>query len=376
MYAVTFMLLSSFALYDIASTGYQQSRKKKFVFLSMLITVSWLIMHDGLRWGIGTDWVPYYTFFSNSLVQPNAGNFEVGFVWLNKIVRYFTSNYSIFLVIHAIVVYCLISRTVQNYSVHPLFSMFVFYCLMVPFLGMSRQYIALAICFVSIQYISSRNPIRFLLCIFLALLFHRSVLLFIPAYFFHRQIHLKAIITVFLIAVIIAFTNIINYMPSEWFFFFGDNIGGRMSFYLDYATVARTTLLNSILGILRRGLVLFFILSFEKKIKNKNKYFNLFLNLYFIGVIGYILFNNTAFQFIVGRGLIYFNIMEIFLFPYIISTFKPGWAQRIAFAFVLIYCALIIERGFSVYYRNLGVDIFRPYNSVLINPDYEPRQRR
>jgi len=368
------MLLSTFALFDIAYVERWQSHKKRFVFFGMLVAVLWLIMHDGLRWGIGTDWMPYYTFFSYSLVWPSGGNFEVGYIWLNRIVRYFTSNYSVFLIIHAIIVYCLISRAVRNYSVYPLLSMFVFYCLMVALLGMSRQYLALAICFFSLQYIFKRNPLKFVLCIIFALLFHRSAFLFIPSYFLHRQISLKVMITIIFIAIIIAFANIVNYIPSGWFFFFGDDIGYLVNLYLSYA--AETTLLNSFLGLLRRSLVLFLIFAFREKIKNKNEYFDLFVNLYFVGVVGYILFNNTIFQFLVGRGLVYFTIMEIFLFPYIISIFNPRWTQKIAFAFILVYCALTIERGFSVYSAALGVDIFRPYNSVLINPNYESREER
>jgi len=366
------MVLSSFALFDITYTNSQQPYKKWFVFLGMLITVAWLIMHDGLRWGIGTDWMPYYTFFNNSLTQPNQGNFEVGYIWLNKIVRYFTNNYSVFLVIHSIIVYTLISRSIRDYSVQPLFSIFLFYCLMVAFLGMSRQYLSLAICFFSLQYIFKRKSIKFLLCIFFAFLFHRSAILFIPSYFLYRQFSLKVMITILFVAVVIVSANIINYIPTGWFFVFGDNIGGLMSFYLEYAA-AENMLLSSILGLLRRGLLLFLIFAFGNKIKNKNEYFYFFLNLYFVGAIGYLLFNNTIFQIIVGRGLMYFTIMEIFLFPYIISIFKPGWTQKVAFVFVLIYCAITIERGFSFYTTAIGVDIFRPYNSVLMNPNYGPR---
>jgi len=365
MYYFTFSLLICFALYEI-------DRQSKINYKKVLILLAvWLIIHDGLRWNIATDWMTYHTYFINCLVLQKS-YFEIGYIWLNKIIRYFTDNYSVLLVIHAIVVYSLIIHSIRKYSLQPLFSLFIFYCLMLSYLGMNRQYLSLAIFFYSFKYIFKRKFFPFLLCMMMAFLFHRTALLFLPAYFLYNKISFKVMLAIFMLACIISFTNIINRIPSNWFYIFGDGIGHRMSTHV-IINLQRNTLLFSILGILKRGIILIIIFIFGKKIKNKNDYFPFFVNVYFFGVIAYILLNNRSYQVIVGRGLMYFNIMEIFLIPYLLTIFKRGWLQKIVFVFITIYCFFIIQRGFSYYERLGGVDIFRPYKSALINSNYESK---
>jgi hypothetical protein len=295
--------------------------------------------------------------------------FEIGYVFLNKIVRIFTDNYSVFLVLHAFIIYGLIARSIYKYSVNPFVTLFIFYCLMLGYLGMNRQYIALAACIFSFQFIFNKKIIPFILCIAIAFLFHKSSLMFLPVYFLHKVISPKIIICTLLIALGISASNVINHIPSGFFYLFGNTIGERME---GYYGVGDNVFVYSLLGTLKRCLWIFFALIFSKWVKNKDEYYHFFLNLYFLGAILYIIFNNTILQVIVGRGLIYFNIGEIFLIPYLLSIFKQ---QRIAFCLIAIYCAITIEKGLNTYKEKLGVDIFRPYNSVLFNKKYEPKEK-
>ncbi|MDR2009379.1 MAG: EpsG family protein [Bacteroidales bacterium] len=363
MYLFTFLLLFGVAFYEI-------NREKDIKYKPFLIIlVGWLIIHDGLRWGIGTDWTPYYKFFQSFLQSGEYQYFEVGYTFLNKLVYFYTDNYSVFLVLHAIIVYGLIAISIYKYSVNPLVTLFIFYCLMLSYLGMNRQYIALAICIFSFQFIFNKKIIPFILCIATAFLFHRSSLIFLPAYFLHRVISPKIIIYTLVVALGISASNIINHIPSGFFYLFGHTIGQRME---GYYGIGENVFIYSLLGTLKRCFWIFFALIFSKWIKNKDEYYHFFLNLYFLGAILYVIFNNTILQVIVGRGLIYFNIGEIFLIPYLLSIFRQ---RRIALCLVAVYCAIIIEKGFNTYKEKLGVDIFRPYNSALINNKYESKEK-
>jgi hypothetical protein len=367
MYSFTFSLLFCFALYE-------SNRKEKINYKPILIILAiWFIFHDGFRWGIATDWMPYYTYFSDSLTK-NENIFELGYTWLNILIRSFTENYSVFLIIHAIIVYAIIIPTILRHSLHPLLSLFLFYCLMLGYLGMNRQYIALAVFLYSFKYIFEHKFIRYLFCIFIALLFHRTAIIYFPVYFFFRKIPFTILIIFIFTACIISITNIMNMIPSELFNIFGKYLGQKMINYMNVAT--QNTLFFSVFGIIKRIFLFFVIIFFKKMIKKKDNLFYFYLNVYVFGAIAYILFNNTVFQTIVSRGLIYYFIIEIFLLPYLITIFKPGWSQRVTILFVAFYCMIIIEKGFSGYIKTAGYDIFRPYNSVIIDPNYEPKEKR
>ena len=62
------------------------------------VIISLLIIFDGLRWEMGTDWEAYYSHFSVVKYQSRS-NFELGFIWYPRLIRNITGNYSIYLFI-------------------------------------------------------------------------------------------------------------------------------------------------------------------------------------------------------------------------------------------------------------------------------------
>ncbi|HCE47565.1 MAG TPA: EpsG family protein, partial [Prevotellaceae bacterium] len=116
---------------------------QKYVSRIFFFSLCWLVLHDGLRWFIATDWDVYYRFFRYCLlVKGDAVYFEPGYVLLNKIVRTVTDQYTVFLLLHAVIVYSLIGSTIYKYAAYPLLSLALLYAMMLGYLGMNRQYIA------------------------------------------------------------------------------------------------------------------------------------------------------------------------------------------------------------------------------------------
>ena len=72
--------------------------KKQLSNLFFWTILFFLIMFDGLRWNMGTDWESYFDAFAYSQEQIPVG-FELGFAYYMKLIRTFTDNYSIFLII-------------------------------------------------------------------------------------------------------------------------------------------------------------------------------------------------------------------------------------------------------------------------------------
>jgi len=362
MYIFTFTLFALFAYNDVFI-------KNKILFrLFGVLAVTWLIFHDGFRWGIGTDWDNYYNYFEN-IYNDNHEKLEIGYEVLTNIVRSFSENYSVFLVIHAVIVYSLISKTVFRFSINPFLSFLFLYSMMLTYLGMSRQYIAFAIIMYSYKYIIDKKFIFFILCISIAYLFHRSALLFIFAYFVNRQWSQKFILISLITVAIISISGIINLLPLNVFYLLNDDIGTKMTSYGD-SNLIQANIFFTILSLLKRTFWIIIVLFFRSKIKNEKGYFDFIFNLYFISTLIYIVFNNTILQVIVARGLLYYNIAEIFLIPYILSLVKMDFLKKVAFLMLLIYGYLTINKAFEFYKKDLGVDIFRPYNSVLINSNY------
>lgn len=362
MYIFTFSLLGFFAFDDVFLN------RKKYYLLFFSLVIFWLIFHDGFRWGVGTDWNSYHDYFMNCL-ESNDEGFEIGYRLMNLTVRSLTDNYSVFLVLHALIVYLFISRSIFKYGVNPLLSIFFFYCIMLTYQGMNRQYISFAICIFSYKYIFERKPTAFLLCIAVGFLFHTSAIMFVFAYFLNKEFKTKYLIILFSAIFVISVTGLMNRLPLGLFFLVSESVGDKISFYSE-SNIFTTNIVFTILALLKRSIWIILAIAYKNHIKNKDEHFNFFFNLYFVGALIYILFNNTILQVVVARGILYYNIGEIFLIPYVLTIFKDDITKKVMFLALVAYGWLTLEKGINSYIEGLGFDIFRPYNSVLIDDKY------
>lgn len=361
MYIFTFTILALLAIKDVFQIGY--STNLKFFIIAILL----LIFHDGFRWGVGTDWEVYL--YSFELNDWDNVDMEIGYIWLNKLVNLFSNNYTVFLVVHAIIVYSFVSNTIFKYSIYPLLSLFLFYCLMITYLGMNRQYIALAISIYSYRYLIENKKLLFLLSMAIAAFFHTSALIFIFAVFLNREIKISYIVWILVFSFGISLSGIINKLPLNLFLLLSDNVGGKMLFY-GQSYELDTNMINTLLSLAKRSVWIIIVLVYRDKLIDYDKNFNFIFNIYFISTIIYLLFNNTILQIVVARGMMYYNIAEIFIIPYVFLIINSKEVKKLALLFVLIYGAITIVKSMNFYKEDLGVDIFRPYNSVLINNQY------
>lgn len=361
MYGFTFLSLAIFSFIDCFS----HDKYRKALIFMLFIAFFWLVFHDGFRWGIATDWVNYYKYFISCLSTDNS-EYEIGYTWLNKGIRYLTDNYSLFLILHATLVYIVSFKLIKKYSPYPLFSVFILYFSMLTYLGMNRQYIALIIMLYSVNYILNRNLTKFTIFTCIAFLFHHSAILFFPAYFLNKKISNKFMLIGLGVSIIISLSGIVRLIPSELFFFFGDDFGNKMDFYKGFLNPSITSI---ILGISKRLIWIILLIALRNRISDDNK-FSTFLNIYFVSVIVYVIFSGSIFQIVVARGLIYYNWFEILLLPYIFFLSRGNAIKIPVFFLICLYGYFTMEKNMNFYKEDLGYDIYRPYNSVLINPNY------
>ena len=115
MYIFAIILLSFFAYLEVFNRDIVERNKVLFAF----ICFAFLVFHDGFRWETGCDWIPYSRYFDKLFVDYTLENptFEIGYFLFLAPIRLVTDNYSVYLIIHAIVFYGLIFYTVFKLSI-------------------------------------------------------------------------------------------------------------------------------------------------------------------------------------------------------------------------------------------------------------------
>lgn len=360
MYEFTFVLL--FFLFLI---NYQGKLRKSTTMKLLLIAVSLLIFQDGLRWRVGTDWSGYEVFFVNCN-EPffQDGGLDLAYVLLNKFIRYFFDDYAFFVFFHALFVYLTLFWFVRKYSPTPLLSIFVLYFSMLPYLGMNRQYLAVCICILSIPIILKRRFILFMLIILLAFFFHLSAMLFFIAYFVNREWNVRKYYILLALAVLIALTGVIRLIPSDIFYLLSLRMGEKSDILISQEI--DVSMFNVLMGIIKRCIWIVPLLIMRNKYQTIPSFW-LFFNMYFISILMYIVFNGTFLQFVVQRGLIYFNIFEIILIPFLFNSIKNKITRLLLILLISCLGFYQMERTFISYKQMTGYDIFRPYNAIYMD---------
>lgn len=351
MYLFTFLILTFASLWCLS----KGNSKVLLVFLTIL-----LILHDGLRWDCGTDWLPYLEYYNNCLTEER--DFEIGYILLNKGISILSGgNYTFFLLVHAAFVYIVFYKFLKTYSPIPVLSLLVLYSNLLPLMGMNRQMIALVICLISVQFIIKHQFIPWLITVLIAMMFHVTAGMFLISYFLNRSISMKVIILSFGIALLIAFSGVMNLVPAGIFDIFGDHISSRGEAYMNMDQKFISSAVTTVLGLFKRMIWIVLLLIFRKQL-SEYRYFNLFFNLLLVGTLIYVICSGTSFQFIVGRGTIYFTIFQVILIPMIFIAIKK-WNYRIVlWIFVIGLSWFSLNRGIN----NYPYEVFHPYKTVLM----------
>lgn len=332
------------------------------------------ILHDGLRWETGTDWIPYYEYFQ-ICVQNGLDTFsDIGYVFINIFIRSLTNEYTFFLLFHALFLYILIFSSIKRYAIYPFLTLFLYYSMALPLLGMNRQFIAVGFCLYSLKYVVNRQGIKFLFLLLLAMLFHKSALIFAPVYFMNRKWSGKVIFLVFIVVVVIASGGIINRLPLDIFLLIGSESFEKMQIYQQrfLAEGGGATSLMFVLAVIRRIFWISVLWISDRYVKKKDSYYFVFWNTTFVACLLYILFNNTILQIFVSRGLVYLNLMEIFLIPYVLTIFKNNAGKVIILILILSYSCMNLYKGIRAYdLPGEKNDLFIPYKGIFINTEYD-----
>lgn len=370
MYITVIGIFSVLAVLEVFNKEITDRYKLMFV----CICFSVLVFQDGFRWETGTDWDPYHSFFEELTLttQIEDADFDIGYVLFTYAIRTLTEDYTVFLLVFAVLFYSAFFYLIFKLSDYPFVSLLIFYMGTVCYMGMNRQFLAMCFYAIGLVALVDGRKKNFVQMVLLGAFFHKTILLGLLALFLRKRINRLVIIPILVLVVLIAASGIINRLPLGIFAILGEQAGDKMEYYsLNHD---ETSMASMLLATVRRLIWIVPLMLFDTKIQNKPKSYELMFNLYLIGTIFYILFNGTILQILVSRALIYYNVMEMFLVPMALTIIKASYEKLLIMFLLVGYVCFSIFRGFAAYGE--GTDYFLPYKGIFINTDYNRQYTR
>lgn len=362
-------LLTSFLIFisGILEIKFNLSDASKFSVYCFLYII--IVFQIGLRWETGTDWENYFRNFENTndilIVLANSLiGFELGYGLLVYFFKIFSSNYSLFLLFHALVFYLILFKSFKKFSPYFTVTLLFYYSTNLGMVGSNRQLLALAICLMALDFIKDRNWIFFFSIVFIACLFHTSAFLFSIYYFLDRKIDIKYILIGLFASIIIGRTKLPFLIFTEFGGLLGDLASFKTTAYSNSAEVILENLRLSVFGLIKRiTLLIIFVLNFNI-LANKINYYKILFNGYFIGLLFYFLFSNSLIV-MVNRGSIYFNIMECMLISCQFLVVNQKQVKLMMFVLIFFISIVFIFQSISLYPH-----LFDPYKGLFYNRDF------
>lgn len=154
----------------------------------VIVTFAAMYLISIFRYGLGNDYYSYIYIFRN--IQDSSGlaifnlGYEPAFTVITKLISLFTLNINVLYAIYALLILVPTAYAIFRYSENIWMSTMMFISLTFFYCSLSfiRQSIAFAVILCAYKYVKERNHFKVLLFIFIACLFHSTVIVMIPIY--------------------------------------------------------------------------------------------------------------------------------------------------------------------------------------------------
>jgi len=290
-----FIILSSFwEVYD------ERFGKKK---IALWIVGFALIILGGLRGNVGADYPIYRTMYgvffptidlsevwSKMLFKDSKLDIEWGYVLLNKVVFSFGLPFFAFTLVVSILTISVRLKLFYKDSVYPVFSTLLFF-IPVYFTtdnGHMRQALGMVMCVVAYQFIKTRNLWYYLLCMYIAFGFHKSTVLFLPAFWFVKiPLNSSKIFYLIIISIILSPLHIYNSFSGFLESISPQDVSNGFNGYINFEEKASTFM---------DGLMIVYsilLVAFDKQACQKIYYYEYMRNILVVGVCCYFIFRDN-----------------------------------------------------------------------------------
>lgn len=303
----------------------------------------------GLRYNVGTDYESYsnYFYFDDSFLEPGFNllvsslqRFRYGETYMFLTMSLFTYG----------AIYLFIENNKYSKCYFPLILMFTLLTVSTTCNGI-RQSLAVALFLLSTRFIQNRDFFSFLGFITLAFLFHKSVLLVLPFYFFkEKYFDKKVYIAIYLISFIFVFFNLQTLM-NPFMFVIAKN--ERYINLVEGSSSNGYLSLGILMQIFNYIILLLFLLKNEMHKKQP-----LFFNLFFISCV---LMNMRVGAPLMNRVMMYFSWFSFVLLPLTLIEEKSSRTKSlIKIYFVFWYSSSAIN---YIAFDEIGS--MNPYHDAL-----------
>lgn len=316
-----------------------------------------------LRWERGTDWKMYLMIFKNITHSKYLQeNFEYLFKMLNTFIYDISGSFTLLLFVEAVIIYCCYYFVIKKYSVFPILSLLVWLSIALGNIFFTRQAIAIAICFFSVIFIIERRKYWFVALILIACLFHRTAVIFLPAYwlyylnFTRKQIFV--VLAISIVSTVIASSFLTFLADADWGVFSHKSevyLTGGLEKSAGSSYTPIQTLIRG--GIYRLGLLLIFIRFFFEQYR-KNVFLRGLVNLYLANIFLFAIF--APISSVLVRFASYYDIFQVLLFPMLLAMYKDGGRRQLILLLILIYLAFRFNSVIVAY-----EELYIPYKSIF-----------
>lgn len=360
---VPYLLLFILAFACAATDVYPM--KNKWVLVVPFIAVMFVLVafRDGLG---GTDYTMYKYFYSKIVSLPDfiAGHyephyrtksFEIGFVTLSSIIRSFDSSKTpyVFMFVLASINIFFVFFTTRKYTPY-LFIAILFYLYKAYFwheFTLLRQSISIGLFMYSLQFVKSKEPVKYMICNLLGMSMHASAIVLLPLYFvLNQKWNDKRIIIIMLVAILL---NILG----PYMFQVATKLAALVGMADRFDTYFTFRSINP-LNFLEIVFVLFFAMYGRLQYEKEEPYFGIFLNLFVIS--SFLILAFSSFE-IFARFKEYFVIAYMVLFSYFIGHIKDTRTRTVVFLLFGVYCFA----GYLRYIYTFDAGGLLPYKWIL-----------
>jgi len=338
-------------VFFVMSLIFIANRNKNNVVFKITVSLAFLlmVMVAGLRSSfVGTDTNQYVGNFSSERVVKynpieNPSRTEIGYLLIEKVARTLSDNYWVLLTLIAVIVVFFNLKAIIKLSANYTTSIFVFLTLGVYlfFFNGARQGIAASIYAVSIIYLIKGNLKKYVLWVLFAALFHKTVLITLPAYFLIRTKYSLKKITGSLVLSLV--------LISSWVFLIKLFPGFLSDHYLAYIDRGATG--GYLLTFFYFTMALFFIVI-RKRISAKDKnLYDVYLNLTLFHTLIYVVIFISGEDISMLRLAHYFSFGFVLIWPIIfrnVNLFKSIFPRFVFVAVHLLFFYIYLSKMSSL----------------------------
>lgn len=351
IFIVIFLFLAFASYYEI----YRAEKKNSiFVWIAALL----IIVAVGFRIDVGADYPIYRTLFSGfalyttygdvfdkAMFRENAEQIEWIFVLLNKLIFDFGMPFYIVTFVMAVITVTLKFTTIYKNVAYPALAI-LFYFMPIMFFedsGQMRQGLGIAVSVASFKFIKERKLFMFLLCMYIALGFHKTSIVFIPAYWLVKiPLNSSRIFWILVISLLLSPFEVYRIAGGALESLTPQDVGGAYTGYLDdhyYGTEVETGL-NDIVKLF----YIVILIRYDKDACREVWWYEYMRNLAVFGLaLFYLMRSNEIFAVRLPGAYMFF--MTMFCMPSIVFAVKESVKQILYAGFMTYFTMMFFYFG-------------------------------